>query len=428
MIARDPLASGCACVVCFIVLVCFALDARNQRASTLIETINVRMWITQEEACEVLGVRKQTLYAYVSRGQIEVRWDPDHASRKLYRESDVAALVKKRALGRARKTIAASTMAWGEPIINTRISTIVRERLYYRGKNALDLAASLTLEEVAQLLWDSAAPPRFPVSEPVLNAGPLRARAYAAMGLAAAEGDSARALDLDSMHMEAAKLVGTLASSLVTLAGAADPLHLRMARGWHCEQHADLLRRALVLLADQELTSSAFAARVAASTGASLGACALAGLATLSGPLHGDAMVRVKALTDDARQFGVETTVKRWRSAGERLPGFGHELYPQGDPRAANLLGAFEPSEETRELIEHVGRETGLKPAIDIALTALAEHCRLPEGAAFSLFAIGRSVGWMAHSIEQSFNRSLLRPRANYIGPPIAGEGKRAER
>ena len=102
--------------------------------------INVKSWITQEEACDALGVRKQTLYAYVSRGQIEVRWDPQHVNRKLYRESDISALLKKRNLGRARKSIAASTMAWGEPIISTSISTIVRGRLYYRGKDAIELA------------------------------------------------------------------------------------------------------------------------------------------------------------------------------------------------------------------------------------------------------------------------------------------------
>lgn len=98
--------------------------------------------MTQEEACAALGVRKQTLYAYVSRGQIEVRWDPDHISRKLYRASDISMLMKKRDLGRARKNIAASTMAWGEPIINTHISTIVRGRLYYRGKDAIQMAAT----------------------------------------------------------------------------------------------------------------------------------------------------------------------------------------------------------------------------------------------------------------------------------------------
>ncbi|WP_286162274.1 helix-turn-helix domain-containing protein [Burkholderia sp. WP9] len=118
----------------------------------MIESINVKEWIMQEEACEILGVRKQTLYAYVSRGQIEVRWDPTHAGRKLYWGADISALLDRRNVGRTRKTIAASTMAWGEPIVSTRISTIVRGLLYYRGKDAVRLSAHAQLEEVAQLL------------------------------------------------------------------------------------------------------------------------------------------------------------------------------------------------------------------------------------------------------------------------------------
>ncbi|GAB3627821.1 Citrate synthase 2 [Pandoraea terrae] len=378
--------------------------------------------MTQEEACEALGVRKQTLYAYVSRGQIEVCWDPAHSSRKLYRGSDISVLLKKRNLGRARKNIAASTMAWGEPIINTRISTIVRGRLYYRGRDAVRLAATATLEEAAKLLWDSAELPRFPAFEPVSIRGPIRARAYAAMGIAAAVGASGRApVHANSMCNVAAELVGRLASSFVELHSDEGPLHLRIARAWNAERHAELLRRVLVLLADQELTSSAFAARVTASTGASLGACVLAGLAAFSGPLHGDAIVRVEALLDDAQRLGTELAVRHWMSGTKSLPGFGHELYPQGDPRAADLLSAFRASEGTRALIDCVDRLTGMKPTIDVALAALVEYCQLPEGAAFALFAIARSVGWMAHSIEQIMSGSLLRPRAHYVGPEIAG-------
>lgn len=378
--------------------------------------INVKNWITQEEACDALGVRKQTLYAYVSRGQIEVRWDPQHVSRKLYRGSDISALLKKRDQGRARKSIAASTMAWGEPIISTSISTIVRGRLYYRGKDAIELSANTTVEEVARLLWDSVELPYFPTFESLSGVGSARARAYATMGIAAVEGESACPPDVDSMRAEAARLVGQLASSFVELPANKDPLHMRIACAWKCERHADLLRRALVLLADQELTTSTFAARVAASTGASLGACALAGLAALSGRLHGDATVRVQALLDDARRMGTENGVQLWLSRDTLLPGFGHELYPQGDPRASALLAAFKPSEEIRAVIAYVDSTTGLKPSIDVALVALAEHCQLPEGAAFSLFAVGRCVGWMAHCIEQSLSGSLLRPRAHYIG------------
>jgi len=382
----------------------------------------VEKWLSQEEACEALGVLKQTLYAYASRGRVEVRWDPEHVGRKLYRGSDVVALIKKRARGRARKTIAASTMAWGEPIINTRISTIVRGRLYYRGVDAVELAGWATLEEAAQCLWEAHTAPVFATPRedvvPLPQSASLRARAYASIALAAAHPVPLAAPDAIRLHEEAAALVGRLASGFVWLDGDG-PLHLRIARAWCCEAKADLLRRALVLLADQELTTSAFAGRVAASTGASLGSCMLAALATLSGPLHGDAALRVQALLDEVRNVGVEAAVAQWRSHNGALPGFGHELYPQGDPRAADLLGKFAAPPEVRALIDYVHETSGLAPTIDVALIALAGHCRLPFDAVFAMFAIGRSVGWMAHAIEQVTSGTLLRPRANYVGPLV---------
>ncbi|CAH2599220.1 Helix-turn-helix domain-containing protein [Rhodovastum atsumiense] len=376
-------------------------------------------WYTQQEACAALGVRQQTLYAYASRGQIEVCPDPANPRRSLYRAEDITALVRKRERGRTRDSIAASTMSWGEPIIPTRISTISHNRLFYRGTDAVALAATATLEEAAQLLWAAEKQPHFPACACDMTPSLPRARAYGALGLAAAEGSPAHALSAAMMQQEAAALVGRLASAFVGIAGDEAPLHRRVARAWGCEARAELLRRALVLLADQELTSSAFAARVTASTGASLGACALAGLATLSGPLHGDATVRVQALLDDAQRSGAEEAVRRWLSGGLPLPGFGHPLYPDGDPRAADLLGAFVPSHSTRSVVECVSRLTGLRPTIDVALAALVEQCRLPPGSAFALFAIGRSVGWMAHAMEQVAHGSLLRPRARYIGPEI---------
>lgn len=375
--------------------------------------------MTQEEACEALGVRRQTLYAYVSRGQIEVRGDPQHANRNLYRAADISTLLKKRSLGRARKNIAASTMAWGEPIIDTSISTIVHGRLYYRGRDAVQLAASATLEEAARLLWGMAELPHFPSFEPDSFDGPIGARVYAAMAIAAANDRAVWSGDFAGMVDQAAGLVGCLASNFVELRSDDSPLHLRIADAWGVPHHADLLRRVLVLLADQELTSSSFAARVAASTGASLGASMIAGLAAFSGPMHGNAIVRVREFMDDAKRSGTETVVRRRMSDSDSLPGFGHELYPQGDPRAAQLLSAFEVPDAARELIACVERLTGKLPAIDIALAALVEHCRLPEGSAFALFSIARSVGWMAHSIEQITEGSLLRPRAHYVGPAV---------
>ncbi|MGI4801432.1 MAG: citrate/2-methylcitrate synthase [Janthinobacterium lividum] len=375
--------------------------------------------MTQEEATAALGVRRQTLYAYASRGRIQVCADPNNPRRNLYSAVDVAALLRKRDRGRAHDRIAASTMSWGEPIIDTQISTIWRGRLFYRGQDALRLAATATLEQAAMLLWTVKTPPHFP-TEPPEVAHPLsKARACASLGIAAAEGHPAQGLSAAAMKTEAAGLVGRLASALVELSDDEAPLHLRLAAAWGCEGQASLLRRALVLLADQELSSSAFAARVAASTGGSMGAAALSGLATLSGPLHGDAPVQVGALLANVRLGGAEPTVRRWLADGVKLPGFGHDLYPEGDPRAAELLSAFESSAAVQALIETVGRLTGLQPTIDVALASLAEQCRLPEGGTFALFAIGRSVGWMAHAIEQVTTGSLLRPRARYCGPEI---------
>jgi len=382
----------------------------------LIDSINVKNWMTQEEACEALGVRKQTLYAYVSRGQIEVQGDPQHANRNLYRAADITTLLKKRSLGRARKNIAASTMAWGEPIIDTSISTITRGRLYYRGQDAVQLAASATLEDVARLLWNVTEVPHFASFEPIAFDGPVGARVFAALARDAAHDRIESARNLADEAQQAAALVGRLASNFVELRSDEGPLHLRIANAWDVPRHADLLRRVLVLLAHQELTSSSFAARVAASTGASLGASMIAGLAVFSGPMHGNAIVRVRQLMDDAKRSGTETAVRRRIEQGEPLPGFGHELYPQGDPRAADLLSAFEAPDDARELIDCVERLTGKLPAIDMALAALVEHCPLPEEAAFALFSIARSVGWMAHSIEHVMEGSLLRPRARYVG------------
>ena len=205
------------------------------------------------------------------------------------------------------------------------------------------------------------------------------------------------------------------------------PLHLRFAQGWkQSTQVADLLRTAMVLLADHELTSSAFVARIAASAGASLPACLLAGLTTLSGPLHGDASGRVQALFSEVMSQGEDKVVAHYLSTGLPLAGFGHHLYPDGDPRAAALLALFEPPEVIARFIEKVTDLTGLQPNIDVALAALVAHHRLPADAAFGLFATARSVGLLAHCIEQLGVHQVIRPRGRYVGPmPNTPQGTR---
>ncbi|MDF9428195.1 citrate synthase [Cupriavidus gilardii] len=380
-------------------------------------------WISMNEACSRLGVRPQTIYAYVSRGKVEVMSDPADTRRSLYRAEDIAALARRKQAGRKHETLAANTLFGAEPSIPTAISTFVRERLYYRGQDAVALAATATIEEVARLLWDAEQPVDF--SSTARAGKPGRVAAFRTLATLAATGHSTHGRMTHVLHLEAQSLVGKLANAFGAQPGQ-HPLHLRFAQGWKQPSKAgELLRTAMVLLVDHELTSSAFAARIAASTGASLPACLLAGLTTLSGPLHGDASGRVRALFNEAERQGEDQVIAHYLSTGMPLPGFGHHLYPEGDPRAATLLAMFEPPKTIARLIGKASGLTGLQPNLDVALAALVAHCGLPDDAAFAMFATARSIGLLAHSLEQLGVGQVIRPRGRYVGVMPAGASAR---
>lgn len=384
-----------------------------------------------EEACRLLGVRPQTVYAYVSRGKLEVMPDATDTRRSLYRAEDVGVLAKRKQAGRKHETLAANTLFGSEPSIPTALCAFFRERPYYRGQDAVSLARSADLEEVAQLLWAAEQPVDFsPSSSAAVQSGkPGRVAAFTALAGLAAEGHSTRGRVTRVLHNEGQSLVGLVANSFGAQQGG-QPLHLRFAQGWkQSAQVADLLRTAMVLLVDHELTSSAFVARIAASTGASLPACLLAGLTTLSGPLHGDASGRVQALFSEVERLGEDQVLAHYLSTGLPLAGFGHHLYPDGDPRAAALLALFEPPEVIARFIQKVTDLTGLQPNIDVALAALVAHHRLPTDAAFGLFATARSIGLLAHSLEQLGVAQVIRPRGRYVGlmPDMAAQAARTQ-
>lgn len=379
------------------------------------------------EACDLLGVQPQTVYAYVSRGKLEVMPDPADTRRSLYRAEDVAGLAKRKQAGRKHETLAANTLFGSEPSIPTALCAFFRGRPHYRGQDAVRLAASATLEDVARLLWDAEQAVDFSCATPMRSGQPGRVAAFTALARLAASGHSTRGRLTRVLHSEGQSLVGQLANAFGAQPGK-QGLHLRLAQGWQqSTQVAELLRTAMVLLVDHELTSSAFVARIAASTGASLPACLLAGLTTLSGPLHGDASGRVQALFSEVERLGEEQVVAHYLSTGLPLAGFGHHLYPDGDPRAAALLALFEPPEVIARFIQKVTKLTGLQPNIDVALAALVAHHRLPADAAFGLFATARSVGLLAHSLEQLGVAQVIRPRGRYVGRmPDMAQGMRA--
>jgi citrate synthase len=291
---------------------------------------------------------------------------------------------------------------------------VAHGQLIFRGRRAGELADHATLEEVAALLWEQPVA-AFPIAhddgDPFQALAALIAGARSMIGRAPAK-----------LAQEASVAVAAIAG---TFGAAGDgPIHERLARGWSLDATGtDLIRRALVLLADHELNPSTFAARIAASTGAPMTACVMAGLSTLSGPKHGGAGAALAALAAEAKANGVDMAVARWLAAGHGLPGFGHPLYPHGDPRAAALLPLVTLDPALIELRDAVVDATEALPNIDFALLAISVAADLPADAPFRLFATARGVGWAAHAIEQSASGAMIRPRARYQGPATGTPG-----
>ncbi|MBJ3784855.1 citrate/2-methylcitrate synthase [Devosia sediminis] len=369
-------------------------------------------WLTAEEALARLGTKPQTLYANVSRGRITARPDPDDPRKSLYRQDDVERLANRPQGRRPARTVAAESIAWGEPVLETSIATVADGRLLYRGQDAVTLAETATLGAVARLLWGSATEVDF--------AGRARARspgmtaAYQAVAELAATDMPAAGRNRAVLLADAARTVSFLAGALA--APGTMPAHHRLAQQWGRPEAADPLRRALVLLAEHELNASTFAARVTASTGAPLSAAVLAGLAALSGPLHGTASQSMAGLVEAARRQGATLAIGAHLRQGNALPCFGHKLYPDGDVRAGALMAAFTLPPVFAELAEAGERLSGEKPNIDFALAALVGAYDLPADAPLQIFALARSVGWLAHALEQIETGTLIRPRARYVG------------
>lgn len=407
-------------------------------------------YLSAREAAERLGVSIATLYAYVSRGHVHSRPGAEPRSR-LYLAQDIQRLIERRDGGRGAAQGAAHSLAWGLPVLETRISLIRPEGHYYRGRAVADLVDSgQTLEDVARLLWDcgeldpfALEPPRAwpPAVRGLLAQSELPPLERTAAALPLLALNSVRDLSADPARRResAAALLRQTAALLAGVRPDTRPVHEVLAEAWRPGDAglAELVRTALLLCADHELNASAFAARVVASTGASLHAAVAAGLAALSGPEHGGATARAYALFEEARDAkSAQRFVLAKLQRGENLPAFGHPLYPEGDPRAALLLkklGEARPRPaahaRVRALIEAASEATGKAPSTDLALAALAETYELGAEAGLVLFAAGRVAGWLAHALEQQAAGGLIRPRASYVGlPPPSDAASHAPR
>jgi citrate synthase len=405
-------------------------------------------FLSGREAAALLGVKRETLYAYATRGLL--RSEPGGPGReRRYSREDLERLKARRDARSGHGPVAAGALRWGEPVLESALTAIEPAGPRYRGRPSGELAASASFEAVAELLWSGALPetePRWQVAGLGVRASalaallpddppPLLTLALAVPALAAADPDRysratepetarARALILRLAALAGAGGDGARAREALAEGGVARALLVSL--GVPATARAQqVMDRALVLSADHELNVSAFAVRVAASAGADLYACVSAGLAALSGPRHGGVVDRVEALVAEAgRPERARAVVQERARRGDEVPGFGHPLYPAGDPRAALLLAtALEhapksPKVRTVQAIAEAVREAGREPpSLDLGLAAIGAALGLPPRTSVAMFAIGRTAGWLAHCFEQRAAGFLLRPRARYVGP-----------
>jgi len=394
--------------------------------------------LSAEQAAHALGVSRATLYAYVSRGLL--RSEARAGSRaRAYRAEDVAALLRRREQRRDPARAAEDALHWGTPILESSLALISEGHLYYRGVDAVALAEEASLEEVASLLWSGERRLPFPDALPEPSPALAAARRLAAglpplegyqVALAALGAEDPAAWDLspDGVKRSGARILRLLAGLAAGSEPSRRPVAEALLRAWapRARDARAILDGALVLWADHELNVSTFTARCIASALSPPHAVVCGALSALRGARHGGATEQVAALFDEAAEPARARRVLEERlRRGERLPGFGHPLYPDGDPRAAWLLrrlaqarprarehalaGAL--AQAALELVER-------RPNVDFALVALCRALGLPARAPLALVGIARSVGWIAHALEQLEDGRLLRPRARYVGPP----------
>lgn len=389
-------------------------------------------WLTSEEAARRLGVKQSTLYAYVSRGLIRSERVPGQR-RSRFRRVDVETQAARSARGGRAGGL--------EVVVETELTLLdPAGALFYRGWSVTEAARSAGFEQVATWLWtgsrsddvppmiaDDAALSRVADVESVLAELSPVGR-YRVLLAALAETDPFR----DDRRADAVAATGrTILGAVVAaqpLLGheprAPSPLAARL---WPrlTEQppsasRVRLLDAVLVLLADHEMATSTLAARVAASTWADPYLVLSAGLAVLGGRLHGGASAEARQLLREAAASSAAGAIGRVLGSGARVPGLGHRVYERNDPRADLLLELLGHPDDTDPLVAEVLDVCAARrlpfPNVDFALAVLMEQHEFIDGASELLFAVARTVGWLAHAIEEYDHALRFRTRAAYVG------------
>ena len=400
-------------------------------------------WIGASEAAQRLGIKPASLYSYVSRGVLTPRRAPDGRA-SLFDAAEVAGLARR---GRPRRAPGGA-----ELVIESELTEICDDHLWFRGHDAITLATSRSFEDVAGLLWtgsfcDPAAVGPWQATGEAIAAGtaaqaalppdtyPLE-RLQVIVPAVAATDRLRLHLDRPAVMAAARGLIAAMVDCVPAAgqATAADnSIAGRLAPKLSVRPPADglivALRAALVLLADHELAASTLAARVAASVRADPYAVVGTGLGAMSGALHGGAALGAEVLLVSAADpADAPRVVGELLRRGERIPGLGHFVYQAGDPRSVLLLDLIRkaaPDSGRLAVAEAVLTEARRRalpaPNVEFALAVLSTVAGMIPGAGEAIFAVARTAGWLAHALEEYARATPIRPRGVYTGRRAPG-------
>ncbi|WP_282009461.1 citrate/2-methylcitrate synthase [Brevundimonas aveniformis] len=377
-------------------------------------TVDQQSWIPRADAEALLGVKSQTLYAYVSRGHLAARPDPANPRRSLYSTEDIRRLKDH---STPRPTRGPVERAAGV-VIASGLSRLEPGTVEFRGVDAIGLSETATLEQAARLVWGGEADDPFADQRPrvdVIFPGSPRSRAFACLARRADEDGPIAGRSPVSLRRESAAILNEVVDAM---AGPGPRLHIhqRLARAWKLsELSAPILRQALILSIGHGPDASVLAARVTADAGAPLSASALAGLAAFSSPELGGRLAQVNSFVIEARKTDARTACRALLSEGRDLPGFEAGSHPDGDPRARALIATAKLPEPLADIVRVGEGLTGRGPSFPLALCLATRSLDLPRDAAFALMAVGRCVGWLGHAMEQAGSGSPFQARLRYV-------------
>ncbi|AOP34296.1 citrate synthase [Leptospira tipperaryensis] len=419
-----------------------------------------KSFLSAFEAAQELGVEVETIYAYVSRGILHSESSGSKDRSKRYRREEIDRILLQREEKQNPGKTARAALSFGQPVLESSISLIEENAIYYRGRNATDLSENSNFESVAKILWDSensfSFEEEWPTLDkdslqilPVISNRPLIDLCRILLGVAEYEDTRALLKTPEALSKTGTKIIrllslfaskskrgaGTIAETLwfswkEISFGKKNSHFISDSKKNRILSNEDkkairLIDASLILSADHELNASSFTTRCVASTDASLYQAVIAGLAALSGNRHGLLTEKAIELIESAslRKKEERSFLTERLRRGEKIPGFGHPFYQNGDPRGKKLLEMterlFPKNKEflfAKNLIQEAIHLLGDYPTIDMGLAAVSYTLRLPKGAGLALFAIGRCAGWIAHAMEQYQTDQLIRPRARYVG------------